>query len=197
MNKLTPPLLTLLALAPVALAAGPDGGKASDQQGLIATVNQGVVAGVVAVVLFLLVFAVLSIAVWPKISKGLADREDKIRHEIESAEAARVQAKMALDQYEKSLAEARAEAQKMIDAAKGQMSAQVAEMKAKADADVATMKAKAMTEIEAAKKQALSDIYAHSSQLATQVAGKILRREVGQGDTQRLVDEALAGMTRN
>jgi len=192
MNKLSALATTVtLVLASAAFAAP------KEQLQPLPSTNAGVATLITGLVVFTATAIFLGTVVWPKISKGLADREHKIRHEIESAEAARVQAKMALDGYEKSLAEARTQAQKMIDVAKTQMNSQVAEMKAKADTEVATMKAKAMGEIEAAKKQALSELYSQSSTLATQVAGKILRREVSGGDNQRLVDEALAGMSRN
>lgn len=181
---------SFVAVASPSVALAAEGGP-------IPTLNQGIGTAVAAVVVFLICAVVLGAFVWPKISKGLTEREHKIRSEIEAAEAARAQASMALEQYQRSLAEARAEAQKMIDAAKVQMNAQVAEMKAKADNEVAALKVKAMGEIEAAKKQALSDIYSSSAALATQVAGKILRRDINAGDNQRLVDEALAGMGKN
>ena len=41
-----------------------------------------------AIVVFLLAFAFLAIFVWPKIVKGLDDRNDKILGEIRAAEAA-------------------------------------------------------------------------------------------------------------
>jgi F-type H+-transporting ATPase subunit b len=188
------PIVASLVMAVPAWAGEAASGAAGATQDVIAAKKQGVFAGITAVVLFLVVFGILAVFAWPKIVKGLDDRENKIRSEIEAAEAARQQASMALEQYQKSLAEARSEAQKMIDAAKAQMNSQINEMKAKAEVDAANLKAKALADIEAAKKQALADIYSQSSSLATQVAGKILRREVSGQDTQRFVDEALAGV---
>lgn len=166
----------------------------SEKAGVIPTIAQGIVPAIVALLVFAVVFIVLKIKVWPNIIKGLQDRENKIKEEIESAEAARVQAKMALEQYERSLSEARAEAQKMIDQAKVQQASQIAEMKSRADAELAGMKAKAIADIESAKKQALSEIYTQTASLASNVAGKILKREVNAGDQSRLVEEAIAGL---
>jgi F-type H+-transporting ATPase subunit b len=181
--------LATLALAAPALAA-------AEKLDPLPGKQEGPATLITGLAVFVLTAIFLQLVVWPKISKGLAEREDKIRSEIDAAESARTQAKMALEQYERSLAEARTNAQKMIDQAKAQMNAQVAEMRARAEGEVASMKAKAMTDIEAAKKQALADIYNHSSALATQVAGKILQREVNGGDNARFMDEALAGMGR-
>ena len=69
------------------------------------------------------------------------------------------------------------------------------ELKAKADIELNAMREKAMRDIDNAKKAAVSEIYSHSTQLATTMAGKILRREVNSGDTQRLLDESVAQLS--
>jgi len=154
-------------------------------------VKQGLATGVTAVIVFALVAAILGMFVWPKIAKGLDDRAQKIKDEIDAAEMARKQAKDALEQYQQSLAQARAEAQKEIDKARSQAQIISAELKAKADVELTAMREKAMRDIENAKKTAVSEIYAHSTQLAATMAGKILRREVNTGDTQRLLEESV------
>lgn len=181
-------------VAGVVVVAGVPSAALAGESGPIPALNEGIGTAVAAVVVFFVCAVVLGVFVWPKISQALVEREEKIKSEIEAAEQARAQASVALEQYQRSLAEARAEAQKMIDAAKAQMGVQLTEMKLRGEAEAAALKAKTMAEIEAAKKQAISDIYGYSSTLATQVAGKILRREVGVADNVRLMDEALAGL---
>jgi len=172
---------TVLALPLVAFAA--DGAA---KPGLIPTFDQGFVSAITALVVFAVVLAVLSLLVWPKISSGLADRENKIRESIEAAESAQAQAKAQLEQYNKALADARAEAQRMLESARQQQMASAAEMKTKAVAD-----------IEAAKKQAISDVYSASVSLATQIAGKVLQREVNGADASRFAQEAIAQLGSN
>lgn len=159
--------------------------------GVMPTIKQGLVVATASIVVFGIVFGVLATTVWPKIVKGLNDREAKIREEIESAERARQQAKDALAQYEKSLAEARSEAQKMLEATKAQQQALAAELKAKADVELTAMKERARRDIESAKRAAISEIYAEATSLATKIAGKILQREVKPSDQQRLVEESV------
>lgn len=183
----------LLAASFAALLIPAAAAFASDaaQKNAIATPHEGVSTAVTALVVFALVFAVLSTKVWPMISSGLNERADKIKSEIEAAEAARTQAKAALEQYEKSLADARVEAQKEIDKARASAQAIGAELKARNEVEIQAMKAKAIAEIEAAKRQALSEIYGEAATLSTTVAGKILGREINAGDQRRLVDDAL------
>lgn len=183
-------LFAFAALPMLALAADAAHGG-SDQQSLIAELRQGKIAGGVAIVVFLVAFSILALKVWPTITRGLQDREDKIRNEIEAAEMARAQAKDALEQYQQSLAQARAEAQKEIDKARAQAQAISAELKTKADAELNAMREKAMRDIDNAKRAAVSEIYAQGSALAASMAGKILKREVNTNDTQRLLEESV------
>jgi F-type H+-transporting ATPase subunit b len=168
-----------------------DHAHAHETQGLIASVSQGVVSSVATLVVFGLVFGVLATAVWPKILKGLKDRENKIREEIESAEMARQQAKDALEQYQKSLADARAEATKMLETTRAQQAQLAADLKAKADVELTAMRERALKDIESAKRAAVSELYSQSSQLAAIMAGKILRRSVTAEDSQRLLEESI------
>lgn len=162
-----------------------------DEVGAVPTLDQGLVTGIAAIVVFLLVFAVLAVKVWPVIGKALDERAGKIREEIAAAEAARKQAKDALEMYEKSLAEARAEAQKMLEKTRAQQQALADELKAKADAELTVMRERARRDIDAAKKAALQEIYAQTAAAATSIASKILRREVNPADQKRLVEESM------
>jgi F-type H+-transporting ATPase subunit b len=183
------------ALIPaVALGAG---GVEASAPGPIPTLNEGLMTAVAAVLIFVVCFGVLATLVWPKINKGLSDRETKIRSEIDAAEQARQQAKSALEMYQKNLAEANSKAQQMIAEAKAAQQAQLAEQRAKADTDMAMLKDKAMREIEAAKKQALAEIYAQTASLATGVAGRILQREVNGADAEKFTLEAIGSFKNN
>jgi F-type H+-transporting ATPase subunit b len=158
----------------------------------IPSIKEGLVVGIASLVVFGLVFAILSAKVWPLINKGLADRAEKIRSEIEAAELAQQQAKAALDEYEKSLADARAEAQKMLAEAMAQQQAIAADLKAKSEIELTAMRDRARRDIEAAKRAALAEIYQEVSGFTASIAAKILKREITSGDQQRLVEESLA-----
>jgi len=178
------PALALGTMATSALAAG-------EELGALPNVKQGLITGITALVVFAVVFAILAVKVWPAITKALDERANKIREEIAAAEGARKQAKDALEMYEKSLAEARAEAQKMLEKTRSQQQALADELKAKADIELTAMRDRARRDIEAAKKAALQEIYAQTAAAATTIAGKILRREVNASDQKRLVEESM------
>lgn len=144
-----------------------------------------------ALVVASVAFTLLMWKVWPVITKGLDERNDKILGEIKAAEDARAQAKQALADYEKSLADAREEATRTIAEARAEAQRLADEMKASNERDLAERMARAKADIEAAKKAAVADIHNHASELASTVAGRILQREISPGDQARLVEESI------
>lgn len=191
-------LFTILATLAVALlttgAIAADSAHPGEEHSVsvVPKIEEGLPTAITSLLVFVICASVLGAYVWPKISGGLEDRTNKIREEIASAEAAREQAKSALEEYEKSLAQANAEAQRMLDETKTKQAELAAELRAKADRELTQMREKAMRDIETARKAAVSEIYAESVNLATAMAGKILAREVTAGDRDRLLEESLA-----
>lgn len=184
--------LTILASAALVAVVAPLAAAADADPSVIAAPKEGAATAFTALVVFVIVVGILATLVWPKITKGLSDRNAKIQSEIAAAEEARKQAKDALNEYERNLAEARGEAQKMLEDTRAQQATMAAELRARADVELSALREKAKLEIEAAKKQAIAEIYSESVMIATAMAGKILQREVTVADQQRLMDESLA-----
>ena len=150
-----------------------------------------VLPAVTAFVVFGIVFVALAKFVWPTVAKGLDERNAKIVGEIKAAEEARAAAKAAQAEFEKSLANAREEAANMIKQARSDAQRVADELKARNDQELAEKVARANADIEAARKAAVADMQAQAAALATEIAGKILRRQVNDQDNQRLVQESL------
>jgi F-type H+-transporting ATPase subunit b len=191
MNRLNAIASAALGLVMTAAAAAQDHAGGHEKVEALPTVNQGVITGVTALVVFAIVFAVLAVKVWPVIGRALDERATKIREEIAAAEAARKQARDALEQYERSLSEARAEAAQMLEQTRKQQQLLADELRAKADAELSQMRDRARRDIETAKRAAVGEIYALAANAATSIAGKILQREVSSADQKRLIEESL------
>lgn len=159
---------------------------------ILPPLEQGLAPAITAIVVFLVVLGVLGKFVWPKISQGLKEREEKILSEIRQAELAQQQAKASLEQYERSLAEARAEARRILEETKAQEQRMKADLRAQADLEVARLKEQARQDIESAKRAALAEVAREASSLATLMAGKILAREIRPDDDERLLRESIS-----
>ncbi|MBX2852243.1 MAG: F0F1 ATP synthase subunit B [Phycisphaeraceae bacterium] len=146
---------------------------------------------------FLIVLAILAKFVFPVIRDGLKAREAKLEGDLSAAEKAKADAEASVAEYKTKIAEAQKEAQVVIDEAK--KSAEQVAMKVKSDAEseIVKMKERATAEIESAKDAALSEVYAQTAELSTQIAGRILKREINADDQQQLVSDSLAELTKS
>ena len=149
---------------------------------------------IATIVVFLLVFGILATVVWPKILGGLEDRQQKIQGDIEQAEQSRAEAEKARADFEAQLAEARKQAAETVAQAKADAQRVADELRAANDAELTQLRTKAMADIESAKSAAVAEIHAEAGALATAVASKILGREITVADQQQLVQESLAEM---
>jgi len=143
-------------------------------------------------IVFGVVFFVLTKYVWPVVSKALATREQKIRGDIEQAERSRKQAEAALAQYQEALSEARAEAGRIMEQAKADHQKMAAQLRAKTESELNTLRENATRDIEGAKRAAVSEIYGQMAMVSSAIASKILQRELNPDDQRRLVEESLS-----
>jgi F-type H+-transporting ATPase subunit b len=144
-----------------------------------------------SIVLFGLLLLVLGKFVWPPILKGLQDREQRIRNDLDEAAKANKDAKETLAQYESQLAEAQAESRKLIEQARKDADDLRSRMTSETEQQIAQMRQRATEEIRLAKQEAVQDLYAQTAQLATAVAGRILQRQINADDADRLVEQSV------
>lgn len=154
-------------------------------------VNVDLAPAITALVVFGLVCLVFFTKVWPKIGKGLDDRQAKIRQEIEAAEQAQAEARASMEQQQEELAKARAEANEMISKAKADAEATARDLRERAQQELGELRDNASQEIRAAKEAAITELHAESAALATAIASRILQREITASDQQSLIDESL------
>lgn len=147
------------------------------------------------IIVFAIFFGVLSTVVWPKILGALKAREEKQRTDLKSAETAAADAAKTLTEYKAQLAEAQKEAGRIIDEARIAADQVAARIKADAESDAIKLRDRVTNEIETAKTQAIGDIYAQAAVLSTQVAGRILSREINADDQRELVESSLNELT--
>lgn len=147
---------------------------------------------IAAVIVFLLVYAVLTKYAWGPIRKGLLDREEKIKGDLDRAEQAAQKAETMMAEYHAKITAARVEAQAIIDAARIEAERAAQRISSETTAEIDAQKKRATAEIQYAKETALREIFGQAASLATDVASKILKREIQPADNDRLVRDSLA-----
>ena len=147
--------------------------------------------------MFLILLGILWKFVWPKVLDGLQARETKLRTDLETAERSAKEAQAALAQRQEELARAQQDAQAVIEEARKSAEQVAMKVKADAEAEIVKMKERAEAEISSAKDAALSEVYAQTAELSTQIASRILKREINPTDQQQLVSDSLAELTKS
>jgi F-type H+-transporting ATPase subunit b len=166
-------------------------GGSEETPGLIATPNQGLITAVTTLIVFCALLAILGKFAWGPIASGLQAREDKIRKDIADAEAARKRAEETLGQYNQQLATAERQVRDILAKAGADAEKIATSMKMQAQQEAEEIKERATRDIENARKQALNDIYAQAAELSTNIASKILRRNLNADDQRDLVNSSL------
>ena len=142
-------------------------------------------------IVFAVLLAVLWKFAWGPIMEGLAKREGGIAAEIAEAKSANEAAQKQLAAYEQRLATAQDEVRELLDQAKKEAESQKATILADAQAVASAEKNRSVQAIEAAKNQALGELKERSVDLAVELAGKIVRKQLKADDHAQLIQESL------
>lgn len=182
MKQLMVSLFLYFSAAP-ALAAGGEGGAnpfAGDVGNALWTM-----------IIFVLVVLVLGKFAWGPILSALQKREEFIRDSLAQAKKDREDAETRLREYTEQLQAAGAKATALVE--EGRRDAEVVKRKIEeeAKAEAVRMIERAKREIGIASDTAIKQIYELGAKLATDVASKIIRKEVNAQEHSRLISESL------
>ncbi len=144
-----------------------------------------------SLVTFVAVLVVLRKFAWKPILGALQKREDFIRDSLAQAKQDREDAERRLREYTEKLLAARAEATAIVD--EGRRDAEVVKRRIE---DEAKSEAKAILErgkreIALATDTAVKELYTLGAKMATEVAGRILRKELNPREHERLIAESI------
>ena len=123
---------------------------------------------------FLIILAVVWKVALPRLTKMLDERSAAIEGNIAKADEAQKQAEAALEEYTRQLAEARAEAGEIREAAREDGKKIIAEAKETAASEAARLTATAHTQIEAERQTALVSLRSEVGSLALDLAGGVV-----------------------
>lgn len=140
------------------------------------------------VVGFAVVFGAIAIWGYPGIKKGMNVRTERIRGDLDAAEAERTEAEQVLAQYQTQLNDSRSEAARIVEEARQAADEVKANLVAKAEADVAEMRQRANSEIESAKVQAIADLRGEVTALAIGAAEQVVERNLDTETNRALVE---------
>lgn len=129
---------------------------------------------VIGAIAFVIVFAILTKVLMPRITKTLAERTDAIEGGLKRADEAQAEANRTLKEYREQLAEARHEASRLREEAKEQGAQIKAELRAEGESERQRIVEAAHAQLEADRQQALTSLRAEVGALAVELASRIV-----------------------
>ena len=142
-----------------------------------------------AIIVFLLLLVLFNTLAWKPLKATLLAREDSIRKSLDDARQAREELQRLRGESAKMLAEARAEADTILQRTREDANRFRDEMKEKAQAEAGTIVKNAEKRIEMETSRALQQIRAEAVEFSVAIASKILQRNVSKEDNARLIEE--------
>jgi len=143
------------------------------------------------IVTFLIVVWIVGKFGWKPIIKGLKDRENSIRNDLDTAKAEREKAGAMLADYKQAMANAKKEASDIILQAQDQ----AAKLHAKAEADAKEtankLVQKAREDIERESDAAKADISRYVAELTARATSRLLGRVIDDKEHEKIILEAL------
>lgn len=142
-------------------------------------------------IIFAVVVFVLGKFAWKPILAGLQQREQFIRTSLEQAKRDRDEAEARLREYSDKLTAARAEATAIVDEARNDAEAVRRRIEEEGRVEASAIVERARREVTIAAETAKKELFEVSARLATELAGRLLGREVNAADHQRLIRDSI------
>jgi F-type H+-transporting ATPase subunit b len=184
--------VTAILVAPATASAATEG-HGSAEPGIF---DLALDLGVWTLIVFAVLFFVLSRYAWGPMLQGLQKREQTIRGALEESRLAREEAQRSREQFQKQLDGAQDKVRDILDAARRDAQHMGDDMVAKARSEIQVERERLHHEIELARDQALQELWSQTAKLATMVSAKAIRRQLNVNDHRQLVDEAIADLRR-
>ncbi|MCU1427560.1 MAG: synthase, subunit b [Actinomycetia bacterium] len=137
---------------------------------------------------FLILLALMWKFALPPVRKMMEAREDRIRGDLERAEAAKGESEQVLEQYRAQLADARNEASRILEDARQAADQMRRDLIARAEADANDLRARAQEDIRLASERALADLRTRVSELSIELAEKIVEHNLDRDTQLQLIE---------
>ena len=138
---------------------------------------------------FFTLWALLRYVCLPPLLKVRAEREQQVLADQEAASAAETQGEQVRRDYEATLAEARSEANRIVEVARVASEAQRSQAVAVAEAAAAEERQAAMADLDAARAQALNQIKGDVASIAISAASKVVQADLDLAQNQSTIDD--------
>ena len=137
---------------------------------------------------FALVLFVLNKFAFPKLREAVEAREKQIQGDLEAAERAKTEAEQEKTQYQQQIADARGEANRIVEDARQQAEQVRKDIIAKAEKDAEQITTRAQESIEAERSRTVQELQTTIADMSIQLAEKVVGRSIDASAQKEMVD---------
>ena len=144
---------------------------------------------IISLINIVVLFILLRLILWKHVLRFLAEREKRVKGEMDDAAQRRQDAEALHAEYNDKLGQIEEQGQELIRESQQKANEEAAQLITETRNQVKIMIDEAESRIEYEKEQALEESRTEVAQLATDMAARILAREVSSTDNSNVVDE--------
>ena len=143
------------------------------------------------IITFVVLLLILWKTAWKPIVEALDARAEKVRSDIDQADKSRQEAEKVLAEHKELMSNAKGESAKIISQGREEAEKVRSEIIEKAQGDAKEMAERAKREISMAKEAALAELKGEIVTISTDIASKVIGKNLNPEDQNALVEEAL------
>jgi F-type H+-transporting ATPase subunit b len=141
---------------------------------------------------FVVLLVLLSKFAFPALKKGMDDRTERIRKDLDEAEGAKTEADRIREDYSRQLADAKAEAGRIIEEARQAADAVRRDLTARAEAEAQELRQRNAEQLEAERTRIMSELRGQVSTLAIELAEKVVEANLDRDANNRLIESYIS-----
>ena len=177
----------------IGLVALPAAARAAEEGGIV---PQDYSLQIWTLITFVVLLVLLAKFAFKPIAEALDRRGQMIKAQLDDAQKLRVEAKALMDDYQKQIAEARAEAGKIIEESRLLGEKVRKEVVEKANSEASAIVSRSQEEIVRQKEKGIQEMKDTIASLSVQIAGCILAKEVNAATHQQLIDGLITDLAK-
>jgi F-type H+-transporting ATPase subunit b len=143
-------------------------------------------------------FLVLLVVLWkvglPAASKMMDTRTERIRKSLDDAENAKLEAEGVLTEYQRQLADAKAESARIVEEARVQADQVAKDIKARAETEAAELRQRNAELVGGERDRVLGEIQGQVATLAIELAEKVVESNLDREANTRLIESYIASV---
>jgi F-type H+-transporting ATPase subunit b len=141
---------------------------------------------------FVVLLVLLSKFAFPALKKGMDDRTERIRKDLDEAEGAKTEADRIREDYSRQLADAKAEAGRIIEEARQAADSVRRDLTARAEAEAQELRQRNAEQLDAERTRIMGELRGQVSALAIELAEKVVEANLDRDAQNRLIESYIS-----